>query len=132
MSERAKRDPLEGVRGIGGNLIRHRVSVALSDIDSSDLRHEFITGLAAGRIVDKTAEIADYKTVVAEVLATCETRVRDNMLILLGEADPTSKAARDAHYEARVAGGILSMFNDLIQVGIEAARKIDNEGERDE
>ncbi len=109
------------IRGSGDPQARLRKRIeddtSFSDTELYDAMYIGISALQIMRGVAKTREIS---AVMAKMIAEVEMDIRDSTTQLLGHTDPGSPEARQLHFKARVAAGILSMLNRYIIDGQKA------------
>lgn len=118
-------DTLDGFRDSSLSLARKVESLKPDDF----LWHRLYLGNAASKLMQGIAERSEIAKVMAVVIAQCEYEVQSNCMKLLKNNDPDSPAAREAHFNARVASGILGKINHLIRDGETAAQEINSKGE---
>lgn len=83
-------------------------------------------GGAALKLMQGIASIPDIQLVIATVIAQCDMDVQEETVKFLSESDPTSPAARDAHFNARVAVGIVNRLNQLVRDSVVLAAHIND------
>jgi hypothetical protein len=103
--------------------LRKRLEDDTSFSDSS-LYDSMYIGASALQIMRGVAKTRDISAVMAKMIAEIEMEIRACTTQLLGHSDPGSQEARQLHFKARVAAGILSMLNRYIVDGQKAADKI--------
>lgn len=119
MSDHAPRDPLDGYRG--NPIANARKLVSATDKPDSQVWDRIYVGGAALQLMQGTASIPDIQLVIATVIAQCEMDIQEETRRLLTESDPSSEAARDAHFNARIAVGIVNRLNQMVRDSVALA-----------
>lgn len=65
----------------------------------------------------------------SQIVADVELRIRQETKALLECKDPASPEAREHHFNARVAGSLIGLLNELLRLGDEAKSQINNQNE---
>lgn len=127
MSDGAPRDPLDGYRG--NPVAQARKLVEASDKADSQVWDRIYVGGAALQLMQGIAHRNDIKLVIATVIAQCEMDIQEETRNLLFQSDPSSPEAREAHFNARVAVGIVNRLNQMVRDSV-ALGEIVNDTDR--
>jgi hypothetical protein len=111
-------DPLDGFRGqppelelaAGERLLRHRMQESaglIKLVQHSEAMREWLESPTGRALQDEV-----------------EDRLSKALAVWLAATDPCSDACKAAHYEARVAAGIIQTISAIIDKGPEAARSV--------
>lgn len=119
------RDPLDGFRAPVAQLAAKVEQLP----PEAGLWQRLYLGDAARRIMRGVAERTDIAKVMAMVIAQCEIDVQAACRALVAEPALDSEEARRAHFEARIAAGILGRLNQYITDGQQAAEQINAKGD---
>lgn len=120
-------DPLDGFRATVVSVAGH---IHAADPNPSNaLWQRLYLGDAASKIMRGVAEREDIARVLAMMIAQCELDVQASCRSMIAEEDVTSAASRKAHFDARIAAGILGRMNQYINDGATAAEQINSKGE---
>lgn len=65
----------------------------------------------------------------SQVIADAELRARQESKRMLECSDPASPEAREHHFNARVAGALIGLLNELLRLGDEAKQQINHQNE---
>lgn len=65
----------------------------------------------------------------SQIVADAELRVRQETKKMLENPDPASPEAREHHFNARVAGALIGLLNELLRLGEEAKQQINHQNE---
>lgn len=121
---------MAGFRGERPAQLQQAYIASPEDADPDGRKFQrMLLGIAAEKLQAGVAERADIAAVMAAVIQRAETEAMEAMRALLAEDDPTSTAARDIHFNGRVAAGVLSYINDLIRDGHSAVAEINRDDE---
>lgn len=85
-------------------------------------------GVTALQLMRGVMDFKQAPLVLAQMVADCELEIRQESMTMLGEFDSGSPAARAAHFNARVAAGIIGRLNEYIRRG-QAAEEYVNQPE---
>lgn len=88
-----------------------------------------LLGIAAEKLQAGVATREDITAVMARVIQHAERDAQEAMQAMLTEDSPTTDVARQAHFNGRVAAGVLSYINDMIRDGHSAVREINQRDE---
>lgn len=121
----------EWFRGTGEQQrVQLRDAIAHGDKrDDSLLFDQMFVGVAAYRIMRGTGTAEGAAMVMAQMIADCEITIREKTMAILAEVDPASPAAREAHFQARVAARVVGLLNDYVTRGAEAQNIVNNPSE---
>ena len=109
---------------------RIRLARALETGESHDLLMDKIyVGQAALRLITGFATLKEVATVMADLVVSCENEVRECTSQLLMLDDPSTQAARELHFQARVAAAIVSHLNQLVRDAETAADTLNHQGQ---
>jgi len=111
-------DKLDGYRGhLPGALQQVMKKTDDDRAEKGDTLRQYILGVAAGKLMAGVASKDEVSRVMAEMVLRCEAIIRENYSKLLVLPDLTSQEAVALHFEARVAGGIITMLNEMVHAG---------------
>lgn len=65
----------------------------------------------------------------SQIIADVELRIRRETQAMLTCNDPASPEAREHHFNARVAGALIGLLNELLRLGEEAKQQINHQNE---
>ena len=109
------------IRGSGDPQARLRKRIEDdTSFGDTELYDSMYIGISALQIMRGVAKTREISAVMAKMIAEVEMDIRVATTQLLGHTDPGSPEARQLHFKARVAAGILSMLNRYIIDGQKA------------
>ena len=120
-------DTLDGFRGVRPPALQRAARAASEAEPSSVVFGSYILGVATEKFMAGLADQRDVKMVGVAIVEWCESAVRVGMQDLLTESDLTSREAREAHFNARVAGKILNILNGIVATGRAAGNELANQ-----
>lgn len=97
------------------------------EAEMADKYRRMLLGVAAEKAQAGMAEGNDNSQVLGALISHAEDDAMAAMRELLSIDDLSSAPAREAHYAARVAAGVVSYVNDMIRDGIRASIEITEE-----
>jgi len=89
----------------------------------------YVLGAQAEKLLAGIASPEDIGWVMKAVIEKAEGDARKAMKVLLVEPSLETEVAQAAHFDGRVASGILTYVNNLIRDGRAAAKAIEEEAE---
>lgn len=94
------------------------------------LHDQMFIGVAAYKIIRGAKQQPEaVAALLAQMVVDCEAKIRAHTRELLQAIDPGSEPARKAHFEARVAAGIVGLLNDYVRQAETAERTFNHPGE---
>lgn len=117
-------DPLAEYRGLGMPRTPPAEEAAPDARRAEELHARMLVGTAASRLQATVGTTEDAGRVIGAVIARVEREVQEGMAALLGQTDLGNEAAREMHFNARVAAATLTYLNQMIRDGQRAAAEL--------
>ena len=118
-------DVLDGFRDVrdsrDASLRLGRAIEAADPGEDTEIWDRMYLGQAAQKIMLGVSTQQDMGRILSNMIAQCEIDCQEASRVFIAQMDPASPVAREAHYRARIAAGILGKLNGFIRDGLTAA-----------